>query len=495
MIWYSMPLTIGFAVFFMLFTTTLLQSLIAMESGGLLRDKQILFLVRTLYGLLALISAGLSFEGLMALSSIEGGTFLPVSPFLRYGAMLPIMVFLPSIKHFLKLPARLRYKILNIFIPLLWLPLFDRLPMPLPVFIGVFAAVWFILDAIHTFIDLRKYVRSEITPDAMHHIVQKMSYGVCVINKKGWILEANPAFHNLCGKLGLKRMEHLDEFNNALETMHDSELIKINELGDSKYIQTQDSVFLLQNTDFKINERKFTQITLSDVTMAARASLELEQENEKLERDNKELEGVISEIKLEEAMNERQRLCRIAHDLWSQRLAMAGMSVDIMLDKEKIDRDILEEVSDALNIPVNIEKDGAMQDLNDTLKDLANMYNRLGVEIHVSGNGNFTKKEQFALSAVLRESLANAVRHAYARHVYIEFYEDGKEAVALIKNLSINDSTDFIEGRGLYDIRTRVQNAGGKVKYKKEEYFETEVIFPRVLNKEKEVFINAGSID
>ena len=58
----------------------------------------------------------------------------------------------------------------------------------------------------------------------------------------------------------------------------------------------------------------FIQISLSDVTKLADTSLKLERDNEKLVQNNKELEAVISEIELEESINERQRLCRAAHD-------------------------------------------------------------------------------------------------------------------------------------------------------------------------------------
>ena len=113
----------------------------------------------------------------------------------------------------------------------------------------------------------------------------------------------------------------------------------------------------------------FIQISLSDVTKLADTSLKLERDNEKLVQNNKELEAVISEIELEESINERQRLCRAAHDYWFQRLAIAGLSIDILLnsDNRHNNQDTVKEIAETLQIPDEVHTD---QIFNDSKKHL-----------------------------------------------------------------------------------------------------------------------------
>lgn len=494
MIWYHTSVTTGSIIFLVLLATTIFQTLIAIEAEKLLHDKTDISFVRTLYGALAAISAVLSLEGLTAMASIEGGIFLSIPSLLRYISILPVLIYLFYIRRPTKLPAQLNPSIISIFVPLLRLPPIDRMAMPLPVFFAAFAAVWLMFDAIQMILSMRAHVRTEITSDTMLHVIRCMNHGICVVNRWGQVLETNPAFYSLCEKLGMDRFEHIDEFNKKLKTLCDSNLLKINDLKDGRSIHTHDSVYFLQQSSFKTSKKIFIQISLSDVTKLADTSLKLERDNEKLVQNNKELEAVISEIELEESINERQRLCRAAHDYWSQRLAIAGLSVDILLnsDNRHNNQDTVKEIAETLQIPDEVHTDQIFYDLNDTLQEFTNMYKRLGVKIQICGNAVFTGKEQEALYTTFREALANAVRHAYARHIFIEFYENSKKVGVSIKNHCFNDGTDLVEGRGLHDIKIRIQSAGGTVRYKKTEFFEIEVSFPRNTNIDKGVLMQCG---
>ncbi len=494
MIWYYVSVTTGSTVFIILLITTIFQTLIAIEAGRLLHDRITISFIRALYGSLAAISAVLSLEGLTAMASIEGCVFLSIPTLFRWISIFPALLLLFYIGRPIKLPVRLNPSVMSIFVPLLRLPPVDRIVMPLPVFFAVFAAVWLMFDAIQMLLSMRAYAQAEITSHTMLHVIRSMDHGICVANRRGQILETNPAFYSLCEELGVSRFEHIDELNKKLKTLCDSNLLKINNLEDGRSIHTHNFVYFLQQNSFKTGGKTFIQMSLSDVTKLAHTSLKLERDNEKLTQNNKELGAVISEIEFEERINERQRLCRAAHDYWSQRLAVAGLSIDILLnsDNRHNNGNTIKEITEILKIPDKVRTEQIFYDLDDTLKEFTSMYKRLGVKIRIHGNAVFTKKEQEALYATFREALANAVRHAYARHIFIEFYENNKEVGVLIKNHCFDDETGFTEGRGLHDIRIRVQGAGGTVRYKKTDFFEIKVSFSRDTNIDKEMLIQCG---
>lgn len=489
MIWYETPVVTGMTMFVVLLLTTALQMLIALHARELLRDKRALRFIRLLYSLLAVISAVLSLEALLAIASIEGGIFLAIPALPRYVSVLPALLFLFTIQSPVELPPGLRPPVITFFVPLLRLPPMDWLPESLPVALAVFAAAWLALDAARMLLSFRAYARTEVTRSVMAHIIRGISHGICVTNRRGWILESNPAFISLCESLGIHKAERIDEFYAALRALCDDGRVKISELENGKSIQTGSGVFFLQRSGFKAGWKTFEQLALSDVTEITRAAAELERENENLAQKNRDLEKAIFDIELEETVRERERLCRAAHDLWSQRLAVAGLSIDILLDRKeaRINSGDLEEIARTLEVPVMAEPAQTICDLPEVLGGLTCMYRKLGVEIRISGQADFTGREQEALCAVFREALANAVRHAYARQIDLHFYENSEIAGVTIQNECLDDQPGVAEGRGLHDIKTRIRNAGGSVQYEKSDLFLLKVLFPKEPTNQEEV--------
>jgi len=488
MIWYELPAIISTSMFLALLLLTVCQTVIALEAGELLHAKRALCFIRLLYGLLAVISAVLSWEGITAIASVEGGIYLTIPGLLRYTAILPALLYLYSIKRPAELPQQLQPPIVTFFIPLLFLPSLDRLPMPLPVAFTVFAVVWLMLDIVRMLLSFRTYARMEVTRGVIAYIIHGISHGICIVSRRGWILETNPAFISLCESLGIHKAERIDEFDVALRALHDAGRLQISGLESGKSIKADNGVYFLQRNSFKARGKTFIQIALSDVTEITRAASELERENERLAQNNQRLESLISDIKLEETIRERERLCRAAHDLWSQRLAVAGLSIDILLERKnrQINGNMLKEIAEALKEPIIAEHAQTICDLSEILRWLIDMYKRLGVEIQIGGQADFTECEQAAMCAVFREAVANAVRHAYARYITIRFYEDSEKTVVLILNDCLDDKPDIVEGRGLHDIKKRIFHAGGTVQYKKGTTFELEIIFPKGMIKQEE---------
>lgn len=491
MIWYEIPSIIGMIIFVVLLLTAALQAVVALEAGELLREKRSLCFIRLFYALLAANSAVLFTESLLAIASIEGGIFLDIPVLPRYIAVLPVLLFLYDRRWPVELPPLLRPMAVSFFIPLLRLPQADLLPMPLPAAFSVFAAAWLAADAVCILHSFRAYARVEITRSVIPRIIRTIGHGICVANNRGWILEGNPAFYSLCNRLGIYKIERMDEFNKALKALEAAGVLNISEMENGRLIKAGGEVFFLQKSSFRAGKKVFVQLALSDITGVYRTATALERETKILEQKNRELERAIAGIAQEEAVHERERLCRAAHDLWSQRLAVAGLSVDILLSQgeQRISRENIAEIAGFLDIPAEEESSQAMDDLGEVLHNLTDMYRRLGVEIQVGGRAEFTGRQQQALCFVLREALANAVRHAYALSISVIFAEDSERTVMTVQNDTLIDEPGFIEGRGLHDIKTRVHHGGGAVRYEKNSVFRLQVTFLKDLINQREASI------
>jgi len=489
MIGYETPPVIGMIMFVVLLLTAAFQAVIALEAGELIREKRALGFIRLLYSLLAMISAVLLIETLLAIASVEGGIFFDIPVLPRYVSVLPAVLFLSKAKSPVELPSQLRPVSASFFVPLLRLPLADLLPMPLPVIFAVFASVWFVMDTVWMLLSFRAYARTEITRSVMPDIIRRINHGICIASRKGWILECNPAFYSLCERIGIHKTDQIDAFEAALKELQEAGRLDISYLENGMSLRVENGVYFLQRSSFKSGGRTFVQIAFSDVTKMTRTAAQLEQENEKLAQENRELERIISDIALEEIVCQRERLCRAAHDLWAQRLAVAGLLADMILGKKEteIQDGSLEEIISALEVPAIAGLAENFGDLTDVLRILADMYDKLGVELEVSGQAEFSRRQQEVLCAVFREALTNAVRHAYARNVCIMFMEDREKVGVTIQNVCLDDSTDIAEGRGMHDMKTRVREAGGAVQYEKSNLFELQITFPKNLMTEREV--------
>ncbi|NLA11992.1 MAG: hypothetical protein GX883_07700 [Firmicutes bacterium] len=480
MIWYTIPEAVSGIIFVGLLLTTAAQIIVVLEAGELLRDREALRFIRLRYSLLALVSAALTLEAITAIASIEGGLYLELRGLLRYTAILPALLCLYSLSRPARVPPLLQPQILSSFVPLFYLPPLARLPGPLPAALTAFAAAWLLCDAAGMLLAYRAYGRSEISRDALAQIIRRIDYGICVADRRGWILERNRAFMRKCLRLGIPRVEQIVEFDRALEKLEERGRLKKSELEEGSSIRAGNSVFYLQRSIFRTGGKRFTQLSISDVTETSRTAAELEQENERLARSNSELEAAITFMQLEETMRERERLCRSAHDHWSQQLAVAGLLIDSHAGKgyHGFSGDVLVDITELLEEPAGAETAEIMPRLSEVLQGLEDMYRRLGIDIEISGAARFAPREEEALAAVIREALANAVRHAYARQIDILFYDDGETRGVEIQNECLDDSPAVVKGRGLHDMENRIRQTGGEMEFRKGAVFLLKAAFP-----------------
>ena len=480
MIWYTIPYGVSIAALLAMLLTGVLQSVAALEASELLQPHFVRR-VRLHYGLLACVSLVLFLELVMAVSSIEGGLYLGISRVPRLVAILPVLHGIWCRRHPLGLPESLLPAKAGLWLPLLCLPLELFLPPPISALLICFAVAWLGLDAVHTLLTFQAYRRSELTRSIIPHMVRSIDYGLCVANARGWVIESNPAFTALCSRLDLPAGDPISAFDRALTAQQFQRDLEVRDLGGSLAIRKGDASYALRRQTFRVGRRQYTQLSLSDTTRLTRVSRTLEQDNRLLAERNRELEQVIARLGEEEAAHERERLCRMAHDAWSQQLAIAGLTVDMLIRQSVVPVDAakLAECGALLAMPGENELALFPGDLDKAISRLAQSYRQLGVTTLVTGQARFTPAQEEALKPVLREAFANAVRHAYARTIEVRFFSEPDQAGLEIRNDTLDSTPEIAEGRGLHDIRMRVSQAGGSIQVSKKNHFSLMVTFDR----------------
>lgn len=517
MIWYEASPVLIQCQFVLLLLTAALQLVIFLEAGELIRGDQELRHFRTLYAFLLFHTLVLLAEALLANASIEGGLHIVPNASWRHLFLFAPFLWISTQKAWQMLPVSLRPASMNFLMPLLRLPVCDTIPMPIPLLLALFSSSWFLLDALRMLYSFHVHARSELTRHALPLIIQHLRHGICVANRRGWILEANPAFYRMCGTLGMQNPERLSTLYAKCGNLAKDGTLRSMDTADGQILHVGQNVFSLSRNTFRKGLKTYTQLVISDDTDMSKTSLLLARENDNLSGAVQSLESAITALSKEAEMAERERLCRLAHDTWSQRLSVAGLSLDMLSqlhdseprdselhdcelhDSEPRDSELrataIGTLSQILDLPVDIMEYGKSGDMFVSMETLSRTYRKLGVHIILSGTAAFSAPQRNIIHHVLRESLANAVRHAYARTIHITQFEEKDCVGILMQNDCPDEGACVTEGRGLSDMRNRVRLAGGEMEVHRSEQFTVNVTFPKETAREEEEQRHAHCID
>lgn len=468
------------AIFLLLLVTLSLQLLIYLRLSELFLTREDLRRFRLLYASLAIFSAAMLTELGLRLAAVEGGVFLGLPVALRYFSVLPPFFMLTTSLGSRKvLPEFLAAHTVTGYIPLLLLPLWQALGPRPELFLNLSALFWLASDAGHTFWILNTNRNIKTGSDIIPRIIYALEHGLCIADRHGQVLEANPAFRAFTLRFGFKEFATIMEFESQLEQMGRMKQVSVTNLTEGRLLKLKASSYMLNIKSFAIKGKPYTEIAVTDVTIIADAARTLEQENRLLAEENARLQTAMDSIAAEAATVERDRLSRKAHDTWSQRLTVAGLTLDLLLkDKTTIPspKENLRNILGLLNVE-EISSEEDLADLPTTLSNLTAMYNDLGVRIVIDGPTDFSPLREEVLTSVIKEALANAVRHAYANAVHLSFFDLPTGKGVTIQNECFDRNSVTVEGRGLADIRKRVREAGGTVVITKGDVFSVTVGF------------------
>jgi signal transduction histidine kinase len=187
------------------------------------------------------------------------------------------------------------------------------------------------------------------------------------------------------------------------------------------------------------------------------------------------------------ALNERNRIAREIHDNVGHLLSSAILQSAALLtiNKDEKVREHLKVMSDTLSQAMNSIRNSVHElydesiDLNAKIEELLRQFSfcELTYEYHVSSNPE--KKLKYAILSIIKEALANIMKHSNATHAYITFREHPGFYQLIIKDNGIVKSWNKENGLGLNNMIERVNSFNGNINIKAENGFEIFISIPK----------------
>ncbi len=212
----------------------------------------------------------------------------------------------------------------------------------------------------------------------------------------------------------------------------------------------------------------------------------------RLEQNIKELtDRQDTEVNLA-TLNERNRIAREIHDSVGHLLSSSILQIGAVMavTKEETTKSNLETVKKTLDQGMNSIRE-SVHNLHDNSIDLYSQLNQLikdftfcTASLNYEINSVLNAKVKYAVIAIVKEALANVMKHSNATNVIVSLYEHP----SLYQLIILDNGTDFKKnqgnGMGLESINQRVYSLNGIINFSNTNGFRIFISFPKT-NEEK----------
>ena len=286
-----------------------------------------------------------------------------------------------------------------------------------------------------TYMYFRYYKRKNITNFSIKKVVDECEFGVLVL--KGQKVELiNSKMYEILGKLNIKK----DYTENIIKQ-------SIDRIDKNYCMKIEDKYFV-----FVINGNE---IIAFDITKEYKLHQELNEQNRKLEENNKQILLSIDNIEELEREKNLLKLKNKYHDILGQNLSILQQ----YLNREKISQENFEEIKFMIQkMFIDIED---TDDTNTNLENLIKIHKKNGTNIIMDGKLPQNKEIAKVFFEIIREATTNAIRHAGSSKVFVKIRETLEETYMIITNDGRKPNEFITENQGIKDMRRKVRKLGG----------------------------------
>lgn len=283
---------------------------------------------------------------------------------------------------------------------------------------------------------------------AIKESFDSMSDGICFASLGGTPLLVNKVMNNFAEMISGEQIMNANVFYDALLS-GDYDLSVLRK-EPTINIKCGDRVYNFNRKVISVGDEEVYEMTLTDITKQYELNLRLNNDKKRLDNLNLKLKKMSMDIERivneEEVLNARSKV----HDEVGRCLLLAR-SYFIHENKES------NKVVLFWRYVIDVMKKQGLW-----LDDFNAIYvesERLGVRLHINGDFNFDDNNKHIIKEVILEALNNGVKHGKCKNLFcdingkhIELYNDGDNRVA-----------SYVEKGGLKNIRSMVENNGGKM--------------------------------
>ena len=319
---------------------------------------------------------------------------------------------------------------ITIFIALFMQESISRNSLFIIVFLGI---IYEIISLIYMY--FRYYKKETITDFSIKKVIDECEFGILVLKgKKARLI--NNKMYEILDKLNIKKDYVTNIIKQSIDQLDKNYCVKV----ENKYY-----VFVINNNE----------IITFDITEVYELHQKLNEQNRKLEENNKKILLSIDNIEELEKEKNLLKLKNKYHDILGQNLSILQQ----YLNKEKISQENFEEIKFMIQkMFIDIED---TDDTNTNLENLIKIHKKNGTDIIIDGKLPPNKETAKVFFEIIREATTNAIRHAGSSKVFVNIKETLEETYMIITNDGRKPNEFITENQGIKDMRRKVKKLGG----------------------------------
>ena len=281
-----------------------------------------------------------------------------------------------------------------------------------------------------------KYIKEEkINQFSIKKVIDSSDFGILVLKGNKSVL-INNTMYAILNKLNIRTNYIANIIKQSEEQIEENYVVKVEE----KYYL------------FIINQNE---VIVFDITEEYCLKNELDEQNEKIKRNNKELVSSIENI---EKLEKEKNLLKIKnkyHDLLGQNLSVLQQ----YLNREEIKQENFDEIKFMIEkMFIDIED---TEDPNTNLQNLIKIHQNNGTNIIIKGKLPKNEKQAKVFFEIIREATTNAIKHAESSKIFVEIKETLEKTNMVITNDGKKPNEFITENEGIKGMRRKVEEIKG----------------------------------
>ncbi len=325
-----------------------------------------------------------------------------------------------------------------------------------------------------------KYKKSSITKESVKEGVDLISTGLCFFKKSGLLILVNLQMeklsHILCG-------EYLQNGERFWQCISKGDLKSGARRGEllsiPAVILPDESAWIFDKQILYLNDEEIVQVTAMDVTELYNLANKLKKNNTMLRDMNVRLKLYRRNVENLTRTQQRLAMKMQIHDSIGQNLMMTRyyLANEAQESTEQGISLILQKWKKTISL---LRRELEYDEPKKVFKHLIDAAESAGVKVILQGE---IPKEERIVELIINagaEALTNAVRHAGAKELKIQFSQTGLVYCAVFTNDGRLPNIPLKEGGGLTGLRKRIESEGGTMTVSANPDFSLEVTIPNV---------------
>lgn len=306
-----------------------------------------------------------------------------------------------------------------------------------------------------------------LNQQSVKEAIDTLPLGIAYFNENSQLKLCNKTMYNLFYTLTGKELKYLQDldYKSEISPLYSKSLP---EYPNAFYFPNGEIRVLVFNSVQTMDGQVLTEVLCSNMTTLYHKRIELEQQLNALKENAGQLRKLSAQIQEKTKEEEILAAKRKLHDQMGSSLLTIRHALLSQSKSESALKAALNPIYDTINsLQKNIVHSGKEGKLDEFLSNAQ----AVGVIIQITGKWPENLCIREIILQVLQECLTNAVRHADAKHMDINFSENESFYFVDIANDGILPSKPVVPKGGLLNVRHYVENFGGEL------YFITDTDF------------------